>query len=75
MADVKVVSKVITKVLYGFSRNSDSWILLTEINVEDMTKFDDVVDEIFNEIDQGGRNVSLGNLMFKPEDFIAFRIE
>lgn len=75
MAEVSVVADVITKHLYGFSRNSDNWLMLTSINLADMAQFEDIVNEIYDQIDQGGRHVSLGNMMFKPEDFIAFRIE
>lgn len=75
MADLAVVNEVVTKHLYGFSRNADSWLMLTQINLGDMAQFEAVVNEIYDQIDQGGRHVSLGNMMFKPEDFIAFRIE
>lgn len=74
MADLAVVNEVVTKYLFGFSRNADCWLELTQINLGDMAQFEDIVNEIYDQIDQGGRHVSLGNMMFKPEDFIAFRI-
>lgn len=75
MADLAVVNEVVTKHLYGFGREAAAWVMLTQINLGDMTQFENIVNEILDQIDQGGRHVSLGNMMFKPEDFIAFRIE
>jgi hypothetical protein len=43
--------------------------------MDDINKLEDIVNDVYDMIDQGGRHVSLWTLMFKPEDFSAFRIE
>lgn len=73
--ELKVVPEVNTKNLYGLHANRGEWILLTPIVFGSMGKFEDLVDEIHNEIAQGGRHVSFWTLMFRPDDFSAFRIE
>lgn len=75
MTDLKVVPEIITKHLYGLTRDQDGWVLLTPILMDDISELEDIVKDIFDKIDQGGRHVSFWTLMFKPEDFVAFRIE
>jgi hypothetical protein len=75
MTDLKVMPEVITKHLYGLPRSQAGWVLLTPILMDDISKLEDIVNDIFDTIDQGGRHVSFWTLMFKPEDFVAFRIE
>jgi hypothetical protein len=74
-AELKVVSEVITKNLYGLHANRGEWVLLTSIVFDSMDNFKVLVDEIYNEIAQGGRHVSFWTLIFKPEDFSAFKVE
>jgi hypothetical protein len=75
MTELKVVPQVIVKNLYGLSRSKGDWVLLTPVMMDDISKLEEIVNDIFDMIDQGGRHVSLWTLMFKPEDFSAFRIE
>ena len=75
MTELIVMPEVIKKNLYGLHANKGEWIMLTPIVFDSMDKFEGLVDEIYNEIAQGGRHVSFWTLMFKPDDFSAFRIE
>lgn len=74
-AELTVISQVITKNLYGLHANKGEWVMLSPILMDDINKLEDIVSDIYDMIDQGGRHVSLWTLMFKPEAFSAFRIE
>ena len=75
VAELKDVSEIITKNLYGLHANKGEWVMLSPILMDDINKLEDIVNDVYDMIDQGGRHVSLWTLMFKPEDFSAFRIE
>jgi len=73
--ELKVMPQIITKNLFGLSRSKGDWVLLTPILMDDISKLEAIVNDIFDTIDQGGRHVSFWTLMFKPDEFSAFRIE
>lgn len=75
MTELKVVPELITKSLIGLSRSKGEWVFLSPILMDDINKLEEIVNDIFDTIDQGGRHVSFWTLMFKPEDFSAFRVE
>jgi hypothetical protein len=73
--ELTVGPQIITKNLYGLTRSKGEWVMLSPILMDDVNKLQEIVNDIYDMIDQGGRHVSLWTLMFKPEDFSAFRIE
>jgi len=75
MTELTVGPQVITKNLYGLHANKGEWVMLSPILMDDINKLEDIVNDVYDMIDQGGRHVSFWTLMFKPEDFSAFRIE
>jgi hypothetical protein len=70
MKELTVGPQVITKNLYGLHANKGEWVMLSPILMDDINKLEDIVNDVYDMI-----HVSLWTLMFKPEDFSAFRIE